>query len=153
MANTYTQLYTHFVFAVQNRMCLLHEKWRSEIFLYMSGIAEQHGHKLYIANGMSDHVHTLISINPKQSQSDLMYHLKRSSSILINEKKLTPGHFSWQEGFGAFSVSKSDVNRVYKYIEKQQEHHKTVMFRDEYISFLKEYEVEYNEKYIFHDID
>jgi len=138
MPNTYTQLYTHFVFVVKNRICLLSEKWSGQLFQYMSGIAEHHGHKLYIANGMSDHVHALISINPNQSQSDLMYHLKRSTSLWINENKLTPGRFSWQEGFGAFSFSQSAVSNVCRYIERQQEHHKIVRFREEYISFLKE---------------
>lgn len=110
MANTYTQLYIHFIFAVQNRLCLISNKWRDKLYKYMSGITEQQGHKLYIANGMSDHVHALISMSPKQSPSDLMYHLKRSSSLWINENRLVAGKFSWQEGFGAFSLGKSQLN-------------------------------------------
>jgi REP element-mobilizing transposase RayT len=114
----------------------------------MNGIIVQHGHKLYIINGMSDHIHTLVSMNPRQAPSDLMYHIKRSSSIWINEKKLVPGRFSWQEGFGAFSIGKSQVSIVVNYIQEQPEHHRKISFRKEYLEFLKENDIEFDERYI-----
>ena len=153
MANTYTQLFIHYIFAVQNRKCLINKSWQSNLYKYMSGIIEQQGHKLYIINGMNDHIHILISMSPNQSPSDLMYHLKRSSSKWINQNKLSLERFSWQEGFGAFSLGKSQLDVIIKYIENQQEHHKQSSFREEYLQFLKEYEVEYDERYIFRSID
>ncbi len=101
MANTYTQLYVHYVFAVQNRLCLLKKHWREDLYKYITGIVENQNHKLYIINGMDDHIHSLISMAPTKSPSDLMYHVKRNSSLWINQKKLAPGHFSWQDGYGA----------------------------------------------------
>ncbi|PKP36001.1 MAG: transposase [Bacteroidetes bacterium HGW-Bacteroidetes-15] len=153
MANTYTQLYIHFVFAVQNRLCLISKKWEDELYKYINGIISEQGHKLYIINGVADHLHLLISMNPKQSPSDLIYHIKRSSSLWINDKKLVLGKFSWQEGFGAFSVCKSHLDQKIRYIEKQKEHHKKTTFREEYLKFLDEYEVEYDERYIFKPIE
>ncbi|MDD3858961.1 MAG: IS200/IS605 family transposase [Bacteroidales bacterium] len=153
MANTYTQLYVHFVFAVQNRLCLISEKWEESLYKYINGIIEQQGHKLYIINGVQDHLHILISMNPKQAPSDLMYNVKRSSSLWINDNKLTHGKFSWQEGFGAFSLGKSQLKSKISYIENQKEHHKRTSFREEYLKFLKEYEVEFDERYIFKPIE
>lgn len=152
MANTYSQLYIHFVFAVQNRLNLITDKWKDDLYKYISGIISQQGHKLYIINGMPDHIHTLVSMNPKQSPSDLMYHVKRSSSLWINEKKLVAGRFSWQEGFGAFSLGKSQLKEKIAYIENQQEHHRVKTFTEEYLNFLKEYDVEYDERFIFKPI-
>jgi REP element-mobilizing transposase RayT len=120
MPNTYTQLYIHYVFAVQNRISLINENWQANLYKYMIGITEQHGHKLYTINGMPDHIHALISMNPKQSPSDFMYHIKRSSSLWINENKLVSGKFSWQDGFGAFSYGKSQISEIAGYIENQK---------------------------------
>jgi REP element-mobilizing transposase RayT len=119
----------------------------------MTGIIDQQGHKLYIINGMSDHIHILISMNPKQSPSDLMYHLKRSSSLWINQNRLSLGKFSWQEGFGAFSLGKSQLPEKIKYIEDQQQHHKKESFREEYLQFLKENDIKFDNRYIFKPIE
>ncbi len=153
MANTYTQLYVHYVFAVQDRLCLINNKWQDRLYMYMSGIIDQQGHKLYVINGMNDHIHILISMTPKQAPSDLMYHLKRSSSLWINQNRLSAGKFSWQEGFGAFSLGKSQLQEKIKYIEEQQQHHKKASFREEYLQFLKENDIEYDERYIFKPIE
>ncbi len=152
MANTYTQLYIHYVFAVQNRLSLISPKWESDLYKYINGIIEQQGHKLYIINGVQNHLHMLISMNPKQAPSELLYHIKRSSSLWINENKLTTGKFSWQEGFGAFSIGKNQAHSKIEYIKNQKEHHKKTNFREEYFKFLQEYEVEFDERYIFHEI-
>jgi len=153
MANTYSQIYLHFVFAVQNRISLINPKWQSELYKYMGGIIANNGHKSYIINGMPDHVHALVSMNPKQAPSDLMHDIKRSSSLWINDNQLVVGKFSWQEGFGAFSYGKSQIPDIASYIEQQQEHHKKRTFIDEYIAFLKLFEVEFDEKYIYKPID
>jgi putative transposase len=153
MANTYTQLYIQFVFAVQNRQCLINKKWQEDLFKYMNGIIEQQGHKLYVINGVSDHVHALISMSPKQAPSDLMYHLKRGSALWINQNKLSFGRFSWQEGFGGFSLGKAQLAEKIRYIENQQEHHRVKSFREEYQTLLEECGVEFDERYIFKPID
>jgi len=153
MANTYTQLYTHFVFAVQNRLSLINEGWQTDLYKYISGIIDQQGHKLFAINGMPDHIHVLVSMNPKQAPSDLMYHIKRSSSLWINEMKFVAGKFSWQEGFGAFSYDKSQVSVIAKYIENQQKHHLKKTFQEEYLDFLKAFEIEYDERYVFKTIE
>ncbi len=86
MANTYTQLYVHYVFAVQNRLCLINKKWQDDLYKYINGIVEQQGHKLYIINGMPDHIHSIISMSPKQSPSDLLYHFSRRIFELFERK-------------------------------------------------------------------
>jgi putative transposase len=153
MANTYTQLYIQYVFAVQNRLSLINEKWQAHLYKYISGITEKQGHKLFAINGMPDHIHLLISMDPKQAPSDLMYHIKRGSSLWINENKLVAGKFSWQEGFGAFSYGKSQVPDVAMYIENQKNHHKKHSFIEEYTSLLDIFGVEHDERFIFKAIE
>jgi REP element-mobilizing transposase RayT len=153
MANTYSQIYVHFVFAVQNRISLIRDKWKDDLYKYMTGIIDQQGHKLFQINGMPDHVHALVSMNCAQSPSDLMYNVKRSSSLWINQNRLVPGKFCWQEGFGAFSYGKSQVGDVCRYIENQEAHHKGCSFLEEYVALLKAFDVEYDERYVFKMID
>jgi REP element-mobilizing transposase RayT len=128
MANTYTQLYIHYIFAVQDRLCLIRETWKNDLYKYMNGIISQQGHKPFATNGISDHVHVLVSMNPKQSPSDLMYNVKRSSSKWVNENRFVVGKFSWQEGFGAFSYGKSQIADIVHYIENQEQHHSKKSF-------------------------
>lgn len=153
MANTYTQIYIQFVFAVQNRVSLINESWQNDLYKYMTGIVAQQEHKLFSINGIADHVHILISMNPKQAPSDLMYHVKRSSSIWINENKLCPGKFSWQEGFGAFSYGKSQIPTIPNYIENQKKHHMKKSYIEEYRGFLEAFEIEFDDRYIYKPID
>ncbi len=153
MANTYTQIYIQYVFAVQNRASLVNEAGQTQLYKYISGITEKQEHRLFAINGMPDHVHILISMNPKQAPSDLMYHIKRSSSMWINDNKLVSGKFSWQEGFGAFSYGKSQVADIARYIENQQLHHNERSFVKEYIELLDEFGVEYDERYIYKPIE
>jgi len=152
MANTYTQLYIHFVFAVQNRLSLISPQWKTDLYKYTNGIITNQGHKPFAINGMPDHIHVLVSMNPGQSPSDLMFNVKRSSSVWINQNKYVPGKFSWQEGFGAFSYGKVQIPIIAKYIENQEDHHTRQIFYDEYLDLLKEYNIEYDEKYIFKPI-
>jgi len=153
MANTYTQIYIHYVFAVQNRIGLIQNHWRDELCKYMTGTITNKGHKLLQIGGMPDHIHALVSMSPKQSPSDLMADVKRSSSLWINDKRLVMGKFSWQEGFGAFSYGKSQIPDIAKYIENQEKHHKKRTFMEEYIEFLKLFEIEYDERYVFKSIE
>lgn len=152
MANTYTQLYIHYVFAVQNRLSIIGSGWRTDLYKYMNGIITQHGHKPFAINGTADHVHVLVSMSPVQAPSDLMYHIKRSSSLWINQNRFVVGKFSWQEGFGAFSYGKTQVPVIAKYIENQEDHHSKKVFYDEYLELLREYDIDYDEKYIFKPI-
>jgi len=119
----------------------------------MNGIIEQQGHKPFAINGTSDHVHVLVSMNPKQAPSDLMYDIKRSSSLCINENKFVTGKFSWQEGFGAFSYGKSQIPDISRYIDNQQKYHQKQTFYEEYLAFLKAFDIEFDERYIFKPID
>ena len=153
MANTYTQIYIQYVFAVQNRISLIKNEWKDELYKYMTGIINQHEHKLLSIGRMTDHIHALVSMHPKQAPSDLMYELKRSSSLWINENKFVVGKFSWQEGFGAFSYSQSQISRVSKYIENQETHHKKKTFREEYLDFLKAFNIEFDERYVYKEIE
>ncbi len=152
MPNTYTQLYVHYVFAVQNRPSLINKNWQTELYKYMNGIIEQQGNKTFVMNGMPDHVHVLVSMQPTQAPSDFMFHIKRSSSLWINSNKLVSGKFSWQEGFGAFSCGKSQTPDIANYIENQQQHHHKNTFYEEYLELLKEFEIEYDERYVFKPI-
>lgn len=152
MANTYTQIHLQFVFAVKHRHSLIKTTWKQELYSYISGIIEKQGHKLLAINGMPDHIHIFIGMRPTQSISDLLQDIKRNSALWINQKGFVNGKFEWQEGYGAFSYSKSHVSSVINYIENQEEHHKKISFRDEYLEFLKKFEIEYNEKYIFDEV-
>ena len=152
MANTYTQIHIQAIFAVQNRESLIQEKWKIELYKYISGILIKNTHKPILINGMSDHVHVLFGMRPIQSLSDLLQDIKGDSSKWINKKRFVIGRFSWQEGFGAFSYSKSQLSNVIKYINTQEEHHKKRTFVAEYKDLLKLFDVEYDDRYIFKPI-
>jgi REP element-mobilizing transposase RayT len=153
MANTYTQIFIHNVFTVQNRLSLIMPEWEEQLYKYITGIIQNNGHKMIIINGMPDHVHIFFGLNPVQSLSNLMQDIKGDSSRWINNNKLVKGRFSWQEGYGAFSYSKSQVPNVIEYIRKQKEHHRKRTFLEEYEEFLKLYEIDFDRKYIFKPID
>lgn len=152
MANTYTQIHIQFVFAVKFRDAVIHSSWKDELYRYMTGIVQNNKHKLIAINGMPDHIHILIGMRPTQSISDLMQDIKGSSSKWINQKGFIKGKFEWQEGYGAFSYGKSQVKDVIAYIENQEQHHSKKTFRDEYMDFLKKFDVEYDEQYIFKEM-
>lgn len=152
MANTYSQIHIQFVFAVKHRDCVIHSSWKNELYKYITGIVQNNNHKLICINGMPDHIHILIGMRPSQSISVLLQDIKGSSSKWINEKKLVKGKFEWQEGYGAFSYGKSQVKDVVMYIKNQEEHHKKKSFKEEYLDFLKKFEIDYDEKFIFKDL-
>lgn len=151
MADTYTQLYFHVVFAVKGRKNHISKEWKTELYKYITGIISNKKQKLMIINGMPNHVHLLIGTKPTCNLSDLVRDIKANSSKWINEKRLVHGRFEWQAGFGAFTVSQSGVKNVIKYIKNQEEHHRKKTFREEYVAFLNAYEIEYKDKYLFDD--
>lgn len=153
MSNTYTQVHIHAVFVVQNKECLISPKWEEELYRYIMGILKKNNHKPLVISGTSNHIHVLFGMRPSQSLSDLMQDIKGSSSKWINERKYVKGKFSWQEGFGAFSYSKSQLPVLIRYIENQKEHHKKKKFIDEYIDLLDSFGIEYDKRFVFKDVE
>jgi REP element-mobilizing transposase RayT len=153
MANTFTQIHIQTVFTVQNKDCVIRDTWKEELFKYITGIIQNNGHKMLAINAMPDHVHLFFGMRPTQSLSDLMRDLKSDSSKWINEKKIIRANFSWQEGYGGFSYSKSHVNNVIDYIKNQQEHHRKKTFIEEYFDFLNKFDIPYDERYVFKPIN
>ncbi|MFZ4543819.1 MAG: IS200/IS605 family transposase [Saprospiraceae bacterium] len=153
MANTYTQIHIQAVFAVYNRHCIIKPEWKNELYKYITGIVQNHDHRLLAINGMPDHLHIFFGMRPTQSLSELMQDIKGDSSKWIKQQGFVNGRFSWQEGYGAFSYSKSHVNRVIKYIQNQEIHHQKKTFTQEYLEFLEKFDVAHDERYIFKPID
>ena len=153
MANTYTKIYIQTVFSPQNSECLIHNNWENELFKYITGIVQNNGHKMLSINGMPDHIHLFFGMKPNQSLSDLIRDVKSNSSKWINEKRFVKGKFIWQEGFGAFSYGHSQLDDVINYVIKQKEHHKKQSFKDEYILFLKRFDIEFKDEYVFNFFD
>ena len=149
MPNTFSQIYIQIVFAVKNRDALIESVWEEKLYQYITGIVQNKEQKMLAVNGMGDHIHIFIGMKPTCCLSDLVRELKKSSNTFIKENKLSKYAFSWQEGFGAFSYSHSQIDAVCKYVMNQKEHHKKQTFRDEYILFLKSFNVDYDEKYLF----
>jgi REP element-mobilizing transposase RayT len=146
----FTQLYIHLVFAVHDRQCLLKNKeQRKEVYRYISGIVTTMKNKSIIINGMPDHIHIFFGLHPTLSISNIVGEIKRSSSLFINDKKWFVGKFTWQEGYGAFSYSRSQIDKVYKYIQNQHLHHKKRTFEEEYIELLEKFGIEYDKKFLF----
>lgn len=152
MANTYHQIYLQTVFAVKYRLAVIDKSWRSRLFGVIGNLINEANCKTIIVNGVEDHVHCFIGLKPVVSVSELMKTVKAKSSKYINDHSLMPARFEWQEGYGVFSYGQSQVDKVYKYIQNQEEHHKKQTFRDEYLGFLKKFKVEYDEQYIFQDL-
>ncbi len=146
----FTQLYVQIVFAVENKQCLLRNKeYNEQIFKYISGTITNLKNKSIIVNGIEDHIHIFLGLHHTLSISDLVGTIKKSSSSFINENKWFYGKFSWQDGYGAFTYSRSQIEDVFRYIKNQEEHHKKTTFKEEYIMLLEKFGIEYNEKYLF----
>ena len=149
MANTYTQIYIHVVFAVEGRQNLIQPEHNDELQKYITGIVSAQRHKLIAINNMPDHLHLLVGLRPDAALSQLVRDIKANSSRFINEQRWVMGRFSWQEGFGAFSYSRSQLGAVIRYIENQQKHHARKSFHEEYTVLLEKFGVEYDPRYIF----
>ncbi len=149
MPNTYTQLYIQLVFAVQHRDALIHENIRDELQKYMTGIAQAHKHKMLAIYCNPDHTHVLVGLHPTQSLSSLANEMKSNSSRWLNESKRLNFNFKWQDGYGAFSYHKSLLDTIVKYVRNQKEHHKNKSFREEYLELLKEFDIDFDDRYLF----
>jgi len=149
MANTYSQIYLQVVFAVNGRKSLIQSEWKDELYKYICGIVNGKKEKVYAIGGVSDHIHILISIKPSSIISDLVRDIKCNSSKWINERQYVIGKFQWQEGFGAFSYTHWHLDTIINYINNQEDHHKKKSFKDEYLEFLEQFYIEYDEKYLF----
>src|SRR4051794_37453938 len=152
MANTYHQIYLQTIFAVKFRKATIGKSWNKQLHAVIGNLINEAGGKTIIVNGVEDHVHSFIGLKPTVSVAELMKAVKAKSSKYINDNKLTPERFEWQEGYGVFSYSQSQVDKVYAYIQSQQTHHQKQTFREEYLVFLKKFKIEYDEQYLFHEL-
>ena len=152
MANTYHQIYLQTVFAVKYREAVINKTWKETLLAVIGNLISETNCKTIIVNGVEDHVHCFIGLKPGVSVSGLMKTVKAKSSKYINDHKLTPERFEWQEGYGVFSYGRSQIDKVYKYIQNQEAHHKKQTFRNEYLEFLKKFKVEYDDQYIFQEL-
>ena len=153
MANSFSQLYVQMVFAIKNRQSLILPENRVEIEKYICGIASNVKCRPISIYCNPDHVHLLVSIKPVSCVADIIRDIKSFSSRYINENRLVKSHFEWQTGYGAFSYGQSQVEQVKAYIANQYNHHKKTTFKDEYISLLKAFRVDYDDNYLFNWID
>ena len=153
MANTYTQIHVHVVFAVKGRASLVPPAHADELYRYITGIVSQQGQKLLAINGMPDHVHLLIGLRPDKALSDLVREIKSSATAFVNNKKWLRDKFAWQEGFGAFSYAASQLPAVVRYIQRQPEHHARRTFGEEYRLLLERFGVEYDPRYLFEAVN
>lgn len=150
---TYSQIYIQLVFAVKGRDSLVNALWEEELYKYITGIVTNKGQKMLAINGMPDHIHLLIGMKPSCCLSDLVREIKKSTNEFVNEKRVTPFHFQWQEGFGAFSYSHSALDNVIHYIMNQKEHHHKKTFREEYVEFLQKFQIDYKDEFLFEWIE
>lgn len=148
MPNTYTQLHIQFVFAVKFRQGLINPAWKDRLHAYITGIFQHNKHKMLQINSMPDHIHILIGMRPHQSISSLIQNVKTESSKWIKEQNLCD-QFYWQEGYGAFSYAKNQVSNVIQYIKNQEEHHAKNSFLDEYKKLLSEFDIDWEQEYLF----
>ena len=149
MANTFSQIYIQIVFAVKNRNSLIEPAWEESLYKYVTGIVQNKEQKILAINGMPDHIHIFIGLKASCCISDLVREIKKASSLFINENQLSKYPFNWQEGLGAFSYSHSHIDSVCKYIMNQKEHHKKLTFQNEYIQFLRNFNITYDDNYLF----
>ena len=152
MANTYHQIYLQLVFAVKYRAAVLDKAWREKVQGVMGNLINETGCKTIIVNGVEDHMHCFVGLRPAVSVSELMKTVKAKSSKYINDHNLTKARFEWQEGYGVFSYRQRDVDMIYKYVQNQEEHHQKQTFRKEYLELLNEFQIEYDEQYIFQEM-
>lgn len=153
MAGTFSQIYIQVVYAVKGRNSMISPTWEEELFKYLTGIITHKGQKLITINGMPDHIHLLIGMKPSCCLSDLVRETKKSSNEWINKKAFMKTKFRWQDGYGAFSYSHSSLDSVINYIQKQKEHHLKKSFKEEYLEFLKKFEIDFKDEYLFEWID
>jgi REP element-mobilizing transposase RayT len=149
MADTYRKVYLHVVFAVKNRDALLDISWRNRLFAYTSKMLSNRGHFALAVNGYQDHVHMFFDYSCKELIEDLVREVKKSMSNFIKENNLCNFHFQWQSGYAVFSVGYREKDKFINYIKNQDTHHAQRTFKDEYMSLLESYEIEFKNEYVF----
>jgi putative transposase len=153
MANTFSQIYIQTVFAVSNRQSLITAEFEEELYRYITGIVTNNGCKLISINGVADHVHILLGLKPAIALADIVRDVKADSTNFINRERRVRGRFSWQEGYGAFSYSHSQLDTIIRYIQNQKQHHQRSTFKNEYISLLRKFDIAFADRYIFDFIE
>jgi putative transposase len=153
MGNTYTQIHIQAIFAVAGRRSLIRPDWKEDLFKYISGVFRSQRQKLLAIGGVEDHIHLLFGARPNIAISDLIRDVKANSSAFVNENRLVRGRFNWQEGYGAFSYSKSQIDVVTRYVLNQERHHARRTFKDEYVMLLDRFEVDYDDRFLFEWIE
>ncbi|HEY6242513.1 MAG TPA: IS200/IS605 family transposase [Pyrinomonadaceae bacterium] len=153
MANTFSQIYIQTVFAVSGRLALITPDFKEELHKYITGIITKQDQKLIRINSMPDHLHILTGVKPAMALANLVRDIKSDSSEWINRKKLARGKFAWQEGYGAFSYGHSQLDTIVRYIMNQEQHHSRRSFKDEYLTLLRKFEIDFNEEYVFEFYD
>jgi putative transposase len=153
MAGTYSQIYIQVVFSPYKHENCIRESWSDELYKYISGIVRNKGQKLIAINGTHNHIHIFLGIKPSIALSDLVRDIKNNSSNFINNRHFVKGKFMWQDGYGSFSYSHSQVDTIYKYIMKQKEHHKKLSFKEEYLEMLRKNDIDFDDKYLFEWLD
>lgn len=149
MANKYLKIYIQIIFAVKYREAILAKYWRSELFSYMSTSLLDRGNYPLAVNGSYDHVHLFFDYRDNELISDLVRELKKSSNSFIKNKGFTRRKFQWQTGYGAFSYSYREKGKIIEYIRHQEKHHQRVRFKDEYLSMLNDFEIDFKDEYLF----
>ena len=149
MANTFSQIYIQTVFAVSGRLSLIRNDFKEEVYKYITGIVRNKKQKLISINGMADHIHILIGLRAAMALADLVQDIKADSSDFINKEEMVHGKFAWQEGYGAFSYGHSQLDTIMRYIENQERHHAKRFFKSEYLSFLRKFDIAFEEKCVF----
>jgi REP-associated tyrosine transposase len=153
MANTFSQIYLQFVFAVKHRESLISKEHKEELHKYITGLVTNRKAKMLAVHCMPDHIHLFVGFKPVISIADFIKEIKVESNEFINSKKWIKGNFSWQEGYGVFSYSHSHIESVINYIHNQETHHKKKSFREEYHEFLEKFEIPFEEKYLFNFVE
>lgn len=149
MANTFSQIYLQFVFAVKNRQSLISKHNKEELHQYITALVQTRRAKLLAINCMPDHAHIFVGFRPTILISDFVKEIKVESNEFINDKKWVKGKFAWQEGYGVFSYSHSHIDAFIKYILNQEKHHEKRSFKDEYLELLTKFEIPFDEQYLF----
>ncbi|WP_340106388.1 IS200/IS605 family transposase [Rhodohalobacter sp. 8-1] len=152
MANTYFQNYVHTTFPVKYRRAKIQSEWRQTLFGVMGNLINDSGCKTIIVNGVEDHVHCFFGFSPIVCISDVMRSVKAKSSKWINQSELLTHRFEWQPGFGSFTLGHSHVEKTFRYIQNQGKHHQKMTFKEEYLMFLKKFEIDYDDQYIFTEL-
>lgn len=153
MSDTYTQLYVQLVFAVKGRKSFIQYSWEEELYKYLTAVVQNDKHKMIAINGMPDHIHIFLGLNPAIAVSDLVKDMKRASHNWITERGFIKNKFEWQGGYGAFSYGRSQIDHVYKYILDQKKHHAKQSFKNEYINLLELFEIDFKDEYLFEFYD